>query len=109
MFNEFKMNNSNSFKYITEFLVDVAANQATGFSPYVVHQSKHSHYKNIFAEVFVEQYTENPTEQEIRSMLGFLYIVYYESIGLFTAEQAKQLKKCLIKFLGTVKNQEILG
>ena len=37
-------------------------------------------------------------------MLGFLYIVYYESPGLFNAEQAKHVKKCLVKFLETVKN-----
>lgn len=42
-------------------------------------------------------------------MLGFLYIVYYESISLFTAEQAELIKKCLIKFLGTVKNEQILA
>lgn len=57
MFNEFKLKNTSSFKYIAEFLVEVTADKDTGFAPYVVHQSKHSMYKSTFAEIFIEHYT----------------------------------------------------
>ena len=42
-------------------------------------------------------------------MLSFLHVVYFECPNLFTEEQAKQIKKCLIKFLSAYRTEQVLA
>jgi len=109
VFGEFEQTKKVSgFQTCLEFLVDIAGNSETGFTPYVVYETKNNPTRKVFAEVFVENYTEEVTEKEAQSMLSFLLVAYYESPGLFETNQLKQLKKTVLRYISTFKNDKTL-
>lgn len=98
-----------------EFIVDIASNNKTGYSNYVFYETKNHKMRKAFSELFVDVYTEgnsfnypDTNEQQAQSMLSFLLVAYYQSEGLFDANQIRRLKKTVLRYISAFKKEETL-
>jgi len=98
-----------------EFIVEIAANSKTGYGNYVFYEAKNHKMRKAFSELFVDVYTEGTTsenaetnERQAQSMLSFLLVAYYQAEGLFDANQLRKLKKTVLRYVGSFKQEETL-
>jgi len=108
LFSEFETKNIEGFQIVMEFIVDIASNNKTGYSNYVFYETKNHKMRKAFSELFVDVYTEDTNEQQAQSMLSFLLVAYYQSEGLFDANQIRRLKKTVLRYISAFKKEETL-
>lgn len=93
----------------------MAANKNTGYANYLIYETKNNKMRKAFSELFVEVYTEGTpeimietNEKQAQAMLSFLLVAYYESGGLFDANQVRRLRKTVLRYISIFKKEETL-